>query len=268
MPEQPPEQRAAARFPAWCHRARRHAVGWWNRLCDLVYAPHCALCGVSLPDAEVVSLCQTCRRELLPSRGPRCRRCAQRVPEEFAGSEKRCPHCRKEKLRFASGVALGSYSGLLRQAVLRLKYPGEEALARALIELFWHEQQMALAQLSLDLIAPVPMHWGRRLRRGTNSPELLAEFLSARLGVPVARRLLIRQRNTLPQADLLPSQRIQNVRGAFCLGKGYALCAARVLLVDDILTTGATCNAAAACLRRGDAATVHVAVLARADHTL
>jgi predicted amidophosphoribosyltransferase len=122
-----------------------------------------------------------------------------------------------------------------------------------------------LAELDPDLVAAVPMHWRRRLLRGTNSPEVLARHLARHLRIPLAVRMLVRGRNTLPQADLTPGERFQNVLGAFRLGAGYDLRGARVVLVDDILTTGATCSEAAKVFKRAGAAMVVAVVAARAE---
>jgi ComF family protein len=247
-------------------RILHHLAPPANRLGDLVFAPQCAFCDAPLDESSPALLCAACCRELLKSDAPRCPRCAQTVPAEFSVGPD-CPRCRGAKLRFDAATALGGYEGSLRRAVLRLKYPGGEALATALAELFWRERGRELTAAPIDVVAPVPMHWRRRLVRGANSPELVAEALGRRLALPVARGLLVRRRNTLPQADLPPSQRFRNLRGAFRPGAGYALKAARVLLVDDILTTGATCSAAVRVLHRAGAEMVRVAVLARAELT-
>lgn len=238
----------------------------WNRLCDLVFAPQCAYCEAALATSAGPLLCETCRSELLPPPEARCQRCGRSAPEGF-GPQSSCGRCRGVKLRFDTTLPLGPYAGNLRQAVLRLKSPGQEPLALGLADLYWQQHAETLAALAIDVVAPVPMHWRRRLVRGVNCPDLLAEGLGRRLRLPVTRRLLVRRRNTLPQAELLPAGRFHNLRGAFRVNTSYALCAARVLLVDDILTTGATCSAAAAVLRQSGADAVHVAVLARAEIT-
>jgi predicted amidophosphoribosyltransferase len=111
------------------------------------------------------------------------------------------------------------------------------------------------------------MHWKRRLARGANSPEVLAEKIAGRLRIPVLKRALRQVRNTLPQKGLPPKRRWQNVRGAFGLRAGYGLGGARVALVDDVLTTGATCSEAARILKIGGASHVVAVVLARAHGT-
>jgi len=112
----------------------------------------------------------------------------------------------------------------------------------------------------------VPMHWRRRWQHGTNSAALLAEQLARRLRVPLAVGLLRRDRNTLPQFSLPPSERPANVRSAFSVRPSYHLDRACVLVVDDILTTGATCSEASRVLRRAGATHVAVAVVGRTVH--
>jgi ComF family protein len=140
-----------------------------------------------------------------------------------------------------------------------------EALTIAVADLLCDRQGQQIAAFRCDSIVPIPMHWTRRAVRGTNSAEIIAEVLSRRLGLPVAGRRLVRRRKTLPQFNLNPSGRIRNIRRAFRLSAGYHCSAARVLLVDDILTTGATCNEAAKVLRAAGATRVAVAVVARAE---
>lgn len=241
-------------------------LGWWGRASlDLVFARQCANCAAPLSGPPEQLLCDACCATLAGVPSLRCPRCAARVAvalPQGAG----CAACRPRRLKFDRVFPLGSYEGALRQAVLRLKRPGHEALALALGTLLAEHVGRALAALPLDAVVPVPMHWQRRLARGTNSPELLAEPVARWLRLPLARRLLRRRRNTPMQTDLSPPQRFQNIRGAFAVSKGYPLAAARLLLVDDVLTTGATASEAAATLLRAGAASVSVAVVARTDY--
>jgi ComF family protein len=103
------------------------------------------------------------------------------------------------------------------------------------------------------------------LRQGVNNPELLAERLGRRLGVPVINRSLVRRRHTPTQAGLSPRERHLNVRGAFAVRRPRRVVGRRILLVDDVMTTGATCNEATRCLLEAGAADVSVATLARAS---
>jgi predicted amidophosphoribosyltransferase len=162
-------------------------------------------------------------------------------------------------------LSLGVYDGALRSAVLRMKRPWGEALAMSISHALFDAVGERLVEWASDVVAPIPMHWTRRLVRGTNGPEIVAEVLGRRLGVPVARRLLVRRRKTRRQFSLPPGERFGNVRRAFRVAAGYHLKGVRVLLVDDILTTGATCSEAAMSLRAAGADSVAVVVVARAE---
>jgi ComF family protein len=174
-----------------------------------------------------------------------------------------CGVCRRRKYCFDKVVPLGVYEGAVRQAVLRMKRAENDYLARAMAELYWRRRGAELAALKPDVVIPVPMYWRRRMNRGVNSPETLAAKVSRCLGVPFERRMLIRCRRTRPQAELSPSKRIENVRGAFRLEGGYDIKGIRVLVVDDIMTTGATCSEIAKVLRAAGAESVCAAILAR-----
>ena len=243
----------------WVHRWSRSTLG-------LLFPPACAFCGAGLPARGVTGcFCSGCRARLLPGDLPdRCSRCGAALKSGLAFPDG-CPRCRNRDLRFRSAVSLGQYDGELRRAVLRMKKPAGETLAIALAQLLYERQRRHLAEFGPDRVVPIPMHWSRRLARGTNGPEVLAEVLAGRMRVPFARRLLGRRRKTLPQFSLSPPRRFKNLRGAFRVRAGYHLNAARVLLVDDILTTGATCREATKTLQRAGAADVAVAVIARAE---
>lgn len=111
---------------------------------------------------------------------------------------------------------------------------------------------------------PVPMHWRRRFAKGKNSPELPAQCVAKSVGSPARRGVLIRHHDTPSQKGLTVSRRFENMRGAFRVRRPALIKDARVLLIDDVLTTGATCSEAAKTLKQAGAAMVAVAVIARA----
>jgi ComF family protein len=172
--------------------------------------------------------------------------------------------CRGERFRFDRVLALGRYTGPLRDAVLRMKRSHAEplmmAMGRFLVERFGDELKL----LRQDVVVPIPMHWTRRLVRGTNSAELLGQVVARELGVVFAPRSLRRKRRTRKLAELTRTERKRTLQGAFAVSKGCDFAGARVLLVDDVLTTGTTCDTAARALRNVGAAEINVLVLARA----
>lgn len=245
------------------NRLSRWSAWWGRRGLNLLFPPRCAHCDADLPDLEDgVLLCSDCRDTLAPDDWSYCLRCGAPAPPGVKAPES-CPICRRVRLDFDAVVSLGLYRSELGGAVLTMKHPKGDPLSLALGRLYCRCRGDAVAALRPDVVVPVPMFWARRLIRGTNSPDILAECLAHDLQVPLARGTLYRCRNTLPQTSLRPKDRFKNVRDAFRLRKGYDWDESRVLVVDDVLTTGATCSQAASVLKRAGASMVAVAVLAR-----
>jgi ComF family protein len=230
---------------------------------DLVYPGHCLLCGRPLPPNQE-HFCGVCRVDVFHDPHESCPRCAGTIGP-FAVVEGRCRACRDESFAFERALRLGPYDGLLREIIPRLKYRTAEGLAELLGE-FWAERAAEqFAALRVDALVPVPLHWIRRWRRGYNQSAALGRGLSARLGVPCQPSWLRRIRNTPRQTSQTPAGRKANVRGAFRARPGAAMKGRAILLVDDVMTTGATAGEAARALLAGGAARVAVAALARAQ---
>ena len=256
------QSKGRLRVPStWQHGMRR----WAHAGMRLLYPDGCVFCdseGEASPDD--VPLCSLCRALFLEGQGLRCPQCGARLSSDLP-PEPSCPHCPKTRLKFQSVLTMGVYRGELREAVLRMKTLSGEPLSMAVGRLLCRELGESLAKLAPEVVVPVPMHWSRRLVRRTNSAEILAERVASALRIPVCRGVLVRRRNTPPQFGLSAHGRFRNVRGAFRSAMRYDLGAARVLLIDDILTTGATCSEAARALLAAGAKRVDVAVVARAE---
>ena len=178
--------------------------------------------------------------------------------------QRRCRTCRGWPGWFGPVFSAGSYEGLLRRCVLRGKTLPGEFLCAALARRFARDRRAQLARRDLHWIVPVPMHWTRRLRRGTNPAETIACHLASVLGIRCGK-LLRRVRPAPRQSHLPASQRRRNVQGTFRPRRGVRLEGARVLLADDVMATGSTAFSAARALRAAGAASVAVVVLARAQ---
>jgi len=230
---------------------------------ELVFPERCAGCDAELGDpVGPVALCGECRARIPLVRGPVCPRCAARVPEA-RGVALECNYCRGVRLRMDRTLAVGSYGALLEDLVLRLKSDRTGVLGRTLAALAWEQLGPALAALQVDVVTAAPMHPWRRWRRGVNPPRRVAEELARIIGVSAAGVMLTLSRNVRPQRELTREGRLQNLRGAMRLRRGYHLSGAHVLVVDDVLTTGATCSEAARALKAAGAAQVTALVLAR-----
>lgn len=239
----------------------------WTRAAslDLLYPPACLGCRAELESHNQATFCDDCLSRVPFLRGPTCRKCSAPVPAlvpSVAGREF-CPRCAGIKLWFDDAIALGEYDGILRDWLLRMKDSSGQSLALGVAELIWRDHRDCLASGEYDVIVPVPMHWRRRLERSSNAASILAERIAEHLRTPLASELLRRTRHTRPQFSVPPSQRRANVRNAFAVRNGYHFNGARVLLVDDILTTGSTASAAARTLKRRGAASVTIVVAAR-----
>jgi ComF family protein len=190
-----------------------------------------------------------------------------RAPLDESG---RCPLCRLGLNGFDEVYSFGAYEGVLRKLIHIFKFEGVRTLQRPLGALL---AQALPRESRFDAVVPMPLHWRRRWQRGFNQSELLAREIGRRWNVPV-RGLARRKRATAPQAGLTSAQRRKNVEGAFevrkvgasKVGKASApLRGMRILLIDDVLTTGATASACARALKRAGAAQVTFLALARRD---
>ena len=176
-----------------------------------------------------------------------------------------CPHCRREDpFPFAGVVALGLHEGALREAVLSAKSDGGRPAARALAEdLCERWEERLTIEAGFDFVTAVPHHWTDRLRTTHDLAAELAATLARALGRPCRPRLVRKRRRTAKQTDLTPTARRANLREAFTVPSPESVAGKRILLCDDVLTTGATARRVTAALRSAGAAEVSVAVLAR-----
>lgn len=173
----------------------------------------------------------------------------------------RCRLCRLGATGFDAAYSFGAYEGTLRKLIQVFKYGRVETLASPLGEML----ASALPRdQRFDLIAPMPLHWMRRWTRGFNQADLLARAVGHRFGIPV-RSVVRRTRSTAAQAGLTNAKRRANVSGAFAVKSKQQVRGRRILLIDDVLTTGATVSACGLALKKGGAVHVSVLTLARVD---
>jgi predicted amidophosphoribosyltransferase len=173
----------------------------------------------------------------------------------------RCIHCRNDRFHFDRVIRLGVYRDQLRRAVLQAKASGGEALAWTLADLLYSARSADWTGLNCDAVVSVPHFWTQRLIHRHAASETLAERLAQRLRLPLQRGLLRKVRWTPAQAGSPPSVRRQQQRRAFAAGKSAR--GLKILLVDDVLTTGATADEASKALQAQGATSITVAVIAR-----
>ena len=173
-----------------------------------------------------------------------------------------CSICRLSQVNFDAAYAYGSYEGPLQKLIQLFKYAKVESLAEPLSRLL--VQSIPFGG-NFDAVMAMPMHWRKQWERGFNQAELLAAPVARRYGVKLSHHLR-RARYTKAQAGLNETERRQNLKNSFLVKRPAELSGKRVLLIDDVFTTGATLRAAAAALKAGGAARVTALTLARVDH--
>lgn len=228
---------------------------WLAFVWDVVFPPVCVHCRRMGP-----ILCSDCRGQMVAVPDSICFRCGrfQKFAVEHA-HDGLCQECRQHPSPVAQMRAPLRYQSPLDQVIHRFKYEGYFALAEPLAEYLttgWPAWEQPL-----DLVLPIPLHPRRQRRRGYNQSALLARPLSQALGIAFAPMALHRVRHTIPQVGLGPEERRDNVRGAFSADPCVA--GHHILLVDDVLTTGATMRSAAEALLSAGAASVSAYCLAR-----
>lgn len=229
-----------------------------GNLLNQLFPPACPLCSRTFPCSWSEPFCSGCLQGFLPLPDAHCPRCA--LPfSAAAGSVHLCGHCSRKPPPYTKVYSAGLYQQELRRAIHQFKFNNAVGLDRPLGVLL----ERALAKpLAIDLILPVPMHRRRLRQRSYNQALLLARELGRLRGLPVASRLLLRVKQSAPQQGLTARERESNLRGAFEVVK--KLGGARVLLVDDVMTTGATARECAEVLLDAGATAVEVAVVGRA----
>lgn len=232
---------------------------------DLVYPPQCVSCREAM-DRETSDrrFCDACWNSLDLFSHPYCNRCGTSLSRPDRND---CRTCEEQRFRFDRVVRLGPYEQPLREYVLRMKHVAEEPLSLGIGGLLAEACCRELSSWQPELVVPIPMFWRRRIVRRTSSADILATTVGKRLRTPVSLRALVRRRNTQPQGDLSPRERRANVRDAFRLRRPKLVADRRVLLVDDVLTTGATLNEVARVLEKAGAREIAVAVAARTEGT-
>jgi len=232
---------------------------------DWLYPPHCVHCGAVLAETGRRVLCPDCVLDLEESRlaGPVCSTCG--VPLPGGPGDVDCGLCRQGAQTFDVGRSLFSYDGPAGSVVRSFKYRGAYYLGEALVEDYVRDGWLPDEISDVDCAVPVPLHVRRRRERGYDQARLLAEAFGRKWGWPVRPQAARRTRYTESQTGQGRHHRWLNVDGAFD-AREREVEGKHVLLIDDVMTTGATASACAAAVRRAGAERVSVLTLTRAGH--
>jgi len=250
-------------------------VGGWlsgagDALVSVFFPAACRLCERVLLRASAVPICEECLGSFPALGGAGCERCGQPLAtwslsgreESKSAEELLCPECQTRTYGFDRTRSYALYKGTIVPAIMLLKFERVEPLGR------WFAQRLAEVtrreEISVDIVVPVPLHHQRQRERGYNQAELVAKPLARKLGLPYRAVLLTRTKPRPDKHILSLEERWDSVRGAFATRPGSKVDNLRVLLVDDVMTTGATLDACAKALRGAGAKSVIGLTVARA----
>lgn len=228
---------------------------------DIIYPVRCPICTeIVIPKGNFI--CSSCKEKLPYVREPKCMKCGK--PIDFMEKEY-CSDCQRKRYHYDKGYALWVYNEALKHSIARYKYHSKKEYAKFYIQEMLQLYGDKIIQLAPDVIVPVPIHRSKRLERGYNQADILAKGIGKTLNIPVISDLIIRNKKTLPQKKLSGAERLRNLSEAFQLNERAALCynknIKRVLLVDDIYTTGSTIEACTIVLKEYGIEEVYFIVL-------
>ena len=246
----------------------------WSRVLDrlsgalasVIFPSDCRICESLLQTASRLPICNDCLASFRRNPFEICDVCG--VPWSVQGESDEefaiCPECRQQKYGFERARSYGQYEGTLARAIMLLKYEHIEPLGKWFADRLLEVARADEKRLWADMVVPVPLHRQRKKERGYNQVELFAKPLAKRLRIPYRPVLLMRTRPR-PEKHLLDyEERWESVRGAFALKQRGRVDNSRVLLLDDVMTTGATLDACSRALADAGASSVIALTVARA----
>lgn len=209
-----------------------------NIVLDLLYPQRCPLCDAVQP-YQGSGVCPSCMKKLKGVREPCCLKCGKTITN---GEEEYCQDCVSIPKSFLCGYPVFEYTEGIRGALYDFKYKNQRSFADFFAECIYRRYGGSFKRICPDGLVPVPVHPRKKRSRGYNQADLLAKALAARLGLVCYSNYLVRQVNTTPQKELNDISRMKNLKNAFKIGENK-IKLNKVLLVDDIYTSGATVEA-------------------------
>jgi ComF family protein len=226
-----------------------------SRVINHLFPSQCPSCEVETDNISHAPFCERCWSGIRRYAGPACRICRTPFSSEFSDI---CGGCMRNPPRFSRALAYGIYDGVLADAIHHFKLRGIKRLYRPLGRFL-----LTLDISGIDALVPVPLSVRKLRERGFNQSLLLARVVSGEAGIPLILDGLMKREDTLPQIGLSAAARRENIRGAFSAERSFG--GMRLMLVDDVMTTGATARECAKVLLKAGASDVTVAALARAS---
>lgn len=235
--------------------------GFTELISALIFPLECESCGSALPARPPVGICRKCYSEIRILGAPHCPGCGRTL----TGGSAKCGSCLGQNFHFDRAFACTRYDGKIKELLHAYKFGGRKYLKNLFAKIIFQFMGDHLSADRFDAVAAVPLSPARKRERGFNQSELISKEVAKKTGAAHVSRALIRIKSAAPQSLLSKNERRANVRGCFLAKERGPFQAKRVLLVDDILTTGNTASECARTLKKAGAASVTVLACARGD---
>jgi ComF family protein len=235
-----------------------------NGLVDIVYPKTCVVCKIKLKNISSIDniICLDCWEKIKRNLPPFCHCCGRHLAANNF-TKNICPACAKKKLHFDRAFSPCIYEGIIKELIHEFKYKGKDYLGATLSRLMSEfVREYNLPMDFIDFIIAVPLHKMRLREREFNQAQILSNYLASEFNKTVLNDYLTRSRHTKTQTELKMDERLLNVKDSFSITKAQGLKGKNILLVDDVLTTAATCSEAAYALKNAGAGIVFVLTLA------
>jgi len=230
---------------------------------NIVFPIHCQNCQLKLPFNSNNYLCNRCFDEIKINKPPFCIRCGQAINSFSNEIETLCASCIGNNYFFTQAWQCCEYGGIVKELIHKLKYNKKLFIKQILSDILYNYTTTHINYLSIDGIVAVPMHRPCINKRGFNQSELLAKALSTKLCIEYIGNSLIKNKKTEQQTRLTRSQRLKNLKDAFLVKDKAAIKGKKILLIDDVFTTGATVNECSKALASSGAQSVYALAIAR-----
>lgn len=235
----------------------------WGEIIDCLFPPLCHYCREPLHDSRNTRLCDSCLAGVTPLESPLCPLCGCPFLHGSC-SDHLCGACAVARPVYDAARGALVFDGAVRELIHQFKYGGKTMLRRPLALLAAAHLDQFVTEFRPDMVMPVPLHKKRLRQRGFNQAILLGEIFAKRWELPLLRNTLRRVRWTEPQVNLSAAERLENVKGAFAITNDEVILGKRVLLVDDVYTTGSTVKECTKILKHAGAEAVIAVTVARA----
>ncbi|MBI4698122.1 MAG: ComF family protein [Nitrospirae bacterium] len=225
-----------------------------NSFLNILFPEICPVCTKPVKDHKTAPICIDCWKTLSPYGGPMCQRCGKPLASEVSTI---CGECMKDEPAFIYARGFGLYEGALKKAINLLKFYGIKRLSKPLSDII-----ASVKMPQVEAVVPVPLHEKRLRQREFNQSALLAKYLAKKAGTSFMSDCLVKIKDTRPQVGLNADERRRNVKGAFTVKDKGPVAGKKVLLIDDVVTTGATVRECSRVLKKAGAEKIYVSSLA------